>query len=146
VSQPVTVIELDLAAWIEALPACVAAGAKVYPWKGVPQYPSWPYVCYHRITSGRVRSTKGPVGVSKPLLQVDVFAKTYLAAARLAGEIRESLDTLSGDLLNGRRVQVSIAGDEWGSSDDGDDPTQPPHGDEVTQFRVSIPLRLWFEE
>jgi hypothetical protein len=142
----VTVIEFDLATWIEALAAVSQAGAKVYPWGGVPQKVTWPFVCYHRVTGSRIRSTKGPVGVSRPLLQVDVFAKTYMGAANLAAEIREALDELSGDLVNGKRVQVVLTDDETGPTDDGDDPTAPPHGGEVSQFRVTIPVRVWFEE
>lgn len=142
----VTVIEFDLAAWLEQLPQVVAVPAKVYPWGGVPQNVAWPFICYHRVTGGRIRSTKGPVGVSRPLFQIDVFAKTYKAAKNLAAEIREELDDVSGGTMNGRRVQVAIAEDETGPTDDGDDPTNPPHGGEVSQFRESIPVRLWFEE
>lgn len=136
-----TLVEPELAAWIESLTACTAVGAKVYPFASVPQEPAWPFVTYHRVTGSRIRSLKGPVGVSRPLLQVDVFGKTYQSATSLAAAIREELDRLCQTTLpNGRPVQFTMV------EDDKDDFEPPPHGDEVTQYRVTLPVRIWFRE
>lgn len=136
-----TRVEPELAAWLESLPACTAVGAKVYPFAGVQQNPDWPFVTYHRVTGGRIRGLKGPVGVSRPLLQLDVFGKTYDSAANLAAAIREALDALCQTrLLNDRPIQYTRA------EDDGDNFEPPPHGDEVTQYRVTIPVHIWFVE
>lgn len=140
--MPVTIIEDVLGDWLAALPEVAAAGGRVYPFAAVPQAAAFPFVTYHRAATSRVWCTRGPVGVSRPLLQIDVFALTYKEAATLAAVIREALAALSGDLLGGRRVQVAIP-DEAGG---GDDPLPPPHGDEVAQHRHTIPLKIWFQE
>jgi hypothetical protein len=136
-----TLVEPELAAWIESLAACTAVGAKVYPFAAVPQNLAWPFVTYHRVSGGRVRSLKGPVGVSRPHLQVDVFGKTYASATQLAAGIREELDRLCQTRLpNGRPIQFTAV------EDDGDDYEAPPFGDEVPQYRVTLPVRIWFVE
>jgi hypothetical protein len=138
-----TLVEPELAAWVEGLTACVTAGAKVYPFAGVPQNVAWPFVTYHRVSGSRVRSLKGPVGVSRPLLQIDVFGRTYLSATNLAAAIREELDRLCQTRLAGgatRPVQFTMV------EDDGEAFEEPPHGDEITQYRVTLPVRIWFAE
>lgn len=136
-----TLVEPELAAWVESLAACTAVGAKVYPFSGVPQNPSWPFVTYHRVSGSRIRSLKGPVGVSRPMLQIDVFGKSYASATQLAAGIRESLDRLCQTTLpNGRPVQFTMV------EEDGDAFEPPPHGDEITQYRVTLPVRIWFVE
>jgi hypothetical protein len=142
VAESATRVEPELVAWIEGLAPCVAVNAKVYPFAAVPQQPTWPFVTYHRVSGSRVRSLKGPVGVSRPSLQLDVFGKTYKSATELASAIREELDQLCQTTLpsNGRPVQFTAV------EDDGDAFEEPPHGDEVTQYRVTLPVRIWFRE
>lgn len=147
--SPATVIELDLAAWLEALPALAThtPAVKVYPMSGVPQSPSWPFVTYHRVSGSRLRHTRGVGGTNRVTVQVDVFGLRYREVKVLAAAVREALDGLSSDTLAGRYVQVAMAEDVGGGDgDDGDDAVPPPHGDEATQFRETIPLRIWYRE
>lgn len=136
-----TLVEPELAAWIEGLSACIAAGAKVYPFASVPQNLAFPFITYHRVSGSRIRSLKGPAGVSRPHLQIDVFGKTYLIATSLAAAIREALDGLNQTTLpSGRPIQTT-----WVEGD-GDDFEPPPFGDEVSQYRVTLPVRIWYRE
>jgi hypothetical protein len=149
VPSPATVIELDLQAWVEALPALAAATppVRVYPFSGVPQNPAWPFVTYHRVSGSRLRHTRGVGGTNRVTVQFDVFAKTYRAAVLLAAAVREGLDGLSSDALNGRLVQWCAAEDVGeGDVEDGGHAVPPQFGDEVTQFRETVPVRIWYRE
>ena len=140
-----TIIEFVLAAWIEARSEAVEVGAKVYPWGKAPQQTATkPFVLYHRIYGGRMRSLSGPSGVSFPRIQLDFVGRDYLVVRRLCAGIRVALEQLNhGDLMGGRRVQVALADDEF-DEDDGD--VRPHHGDEQTEFRAVIDLKIWFDE
>lgn len=140
-----TLIEFVLAAWIEALSVCTAVGAKVYPWGNAPQATATkPFVLYHRVYGGRVRSLDGPSGVSKPQIQLDVVGRNYLVVRRLAADIREALEAVDhGYDMGGRRVQVALPLDDV-DADDGD--VRPHHGDELTEHRATIDLEIWFDE
>lgn len=140
-----TIIEFALAAWIEAREEAVAVGAKVYPWGKAPQQTATkPFVLYHRIYGGRVRSLEGPSGVSRPRIQLDVVGRDYMVVRRLAAGIRQALEQIDhGETMGGRRIQVAVANDEF-DADDGD--VRPHHGDEQTEHRVTIDLEIWFDE
>jgi hypothetical protein len=142
-----TVIEDALAAWIEALPAAVALGAKVYPFASAPQAGPRPYVTYHRIRGGRIRSLTGPSGVSHPRIQLDTWSRDYKQGKQLHQAIVEAIDgfsSYSGTLMTGRTVQVAIVEDEYDFQDAFNTP--PRHGDEVSEYRFLIELSIWFKE
>lgn len=145
--MPATIIEDELAVWIEALGAATAVGAKCYPWARAPQQAAKPFVLYHRIDGRRVRTLGGPSRLSCPLIQLDVVGRDYKQVRLLAAAIREGLEALAhGSYLKpgGKRVQVAIAADER-DADDGD--VSPKHGDEyAAEHRVIIEVRIWFEE
>lgn len=142
-----TIIEPELAAWIEALGAATSVGAKCYPWARAPQQAGKPFVLYHRIDGGRIRTLGGPSGLSCPLIQLDVVGRDYQQVRLLAAAIREGLEALThGSYLKagGKRVQVAIVASER-DADDGD--VQPQHGDEyAAEHRVILETRIWFEE
>ena len=140
-----TIIEFVLAAWIEARPEAVAVDAKVYPWGKAPQRTATkPFVLYHRVSGGRVRSLEGPSGVSRPRIQLDFVGRDYLVVRRLCAAVRQALELIAhGDLMGGRKVQVAVAVDEY-DADDAD--VAPHHGDEQTEFRTIIDLEIWFDE
>jgi hypothetical protein len=135
-----TVIEDKLAAWLAAHPDLNPIhGGRVYPFNGVPQNTAWPFLAYWRVSGGRVRSLAGPSGVSHPRLQLDCFGLKYADAKRLAGAVREALRAIRGD-VGGLNVQVAV------DDDDRDEAASPIHGDEVTQFRITVEVCVWFNE
>jgi hypothetical protein len=143
---PATVIEPELATWIEALAAAVAVGAKCYPWARAPQQAAKPFVLYHRIDGGRVRTLGGPSKLSCPLIQLDVVGRDYTQLRTLGAAIREGLEALAHGsyfVTGGKRVQVAIVTER----DAGDGDVRPQHGDEyAVEHRVILEARIWFEE
>src|SRR5262245_53661930 len=138
-----TLIEPKLAAWIAGRPAVAAAcPEQVFPFMKVPQRTPGLYVTYHRVTGRRLRSLSGPTtGVSHPLIQIDVWGTDYTAVKLLAAALRDDLEkVLPGTEIGGHRVQACIVDDE---RDEGKDPL---HGDELSEFRVSMDATVWFEE
>jgi hypothetical protein len=93
-----------------------------------------------------MRSLSGPTArVSHPRIQLDVVGRDYLVRAA-NGRLHpaESLEALPrGYQMGGRTVQVAIPEDEF-DQDDGD--VRPQHGDEQTEHRATIDLKIWFEE
>lgn len=144
-----TLIEWELAAWLEALPACTAVSAKVYPWGRAPQSTATrPFVLYHRVSGGRLRSLAGPSGVSHPRIQIDVVGRDYLVVRRLSAAIREALEDLAAGselVAGGKLVQVAMVNDER-DADDTDPDQEPKHGDEQTEHRAMIDVTIWFAE
>ncbi|HJZ57305.1 MAG TPA: DUF3168 domain-containing protein [Gemmataceae bacterium] len=137
-----TVIEDLLAAWLAARPAVASdAGGRVYPWEKVPQNGPKPYLTYHRITGGRLRSLAGPTtGVSHPLIQIDVWGD-YASVKRIGDAVRQDLEqVLPQTEIGGHRVQACIV------HNDADDAEDPLHGDEATECRVRLDTTIWFEE
>lgn len=150
-TTPDTIVEDELAAWVEALAACAAAGAKVYPFAQVPQNPAYPHLTYHRVSGRRMRTLKGPNGVSYPRVQLDVWARTYKAAKELAAAVRVALESFlraefdAGRVprfaaTTGRILQAVIVHDESDAAE------EPGHGDEVSEFRVTLDTQIWFRE
>lgn len=139
------IIEFVLAAWIEALPDSVDVGLKVYPWAKAPQRTATKPLClYHRVDGARMRSLSGPSGVSHPQIQLDFVGRDYLVVRRIASSVRKSLEDLPVNyIMGGRTVQVAMCNDERDSTD-GD--VEPKHGDEASEFRVSLDFRIWFLE
>jgi len=140
-----TIIDDELAAVLAAIPAAVAIhGGRVYPFAGVPQNAAWPHQTYHQVGGGRMGSTEGPTtGVSHPRYQVDSWGRTFRAARRLADATRLYLDGLGGAgpvTWGGRTVRAVLVTDPRDLSED------PPHGDEVSEYRVSIDVTIWFDE
>lgn len=138
-------IEDKLAAWLAALPGVIAvANGRVYPFMAVPQNAEWPHLTFHRVGGPRLGSLGGrTTKVSHPRVQLDAWARTYDGAKLLAQAVRLALDGLGGDgrvNMGGVTVQAAIVGDD---RDDADDPL---HGDEVSEFRVSMDVVIWFEE
>lgn len=138
----VTVIEDALAAWLRDLPAVRDdAGGRVYPWAGIPQNTAWPLLAYHLVDGQRLRSLTGPSGVGHSRLQIDALGLKYPEAKGLADAVRVALEgDLPGQTIGGKYVQSCIV---HGARDES---TPPPHGDEVTQFRVCLDLTIWFVE
>ncbi len=136
------IIEDKLAAWAASLPVIAdRAGARVYPWVEAPQNGPFPYVLYHRIGGGRMRSLKGPTArVSQPRIQWDVVARSYADAREVAEALQLGLELLQGTVLEGRRIQFVRVRDVR------DMATDPAHGDGEYEPRVMLDTELWFEE
>lgn len=150
-TTPDTIIEDELRAWLDALAVMTAAGAKTYPWGEVPQNPSYPHLTYHRVSGQRMRTLKGPNGVSHPRIQLDVWARSYKTAKELAALVRVALDAWVGAEIaagrvprfvatTGRILQAVIVHDESDAAE------EPGHGDEVSEFRVTLDTQIWFRE
>lgn len=150
-TTPDTIIEDELRAWLESLGAMTAAGARVFPWGEVPQSPHYPHLTYHRVTGMRMRTLQGPSGVSYPRVQIDVWARTYKAAKELAAAVRVALESFPRTELDagrtprfvattGRILQAVIVHDESDAAE------EPGHGDEVSEFRVTLDTQIWFRE
>jgi hypothetical protein len=146
-----TIIEDELRVWLEALAATTAAGAKAYPWGEVPQDPAYPHLTYHRVAGSRMRTLRGPNGVSYPRVQLDVWARSYGAAKNLAAAVRVALEAWVGAeqaagrtprfvATTGRILQAVIVHDESDAAE------EPGHGDEVSEFRVTLDTTIWFRE
>lgn len=146
-----TIIEDELRAWLESLAAMTAAGAKAYPWGEVPQNPAYPHLTYHRVSGRRMRTLKGPNGVSHPRVQIDVWARAYKVAKQLAAAVRVAIESFlrtefdAGRVprfvaTTGRILQAVIVHDESDAAE------EPGHGDEVSEFRVTLDTQIWFRE
>lgn len=149
-----TVIEGRLAKYVAALPAVAAdAGGRVYPFGAVPQGAKKPYLTYHRVGGGRLRSTKGTTTrVSHPTVQWDVWGE-YGAAKRLADALRQGLeDDLPGHGLAADGTLADLRGPAvvWVQTvvvgDDRDDFEPARQGDEAREHRISADAEVWFEE
>ncbi len=137
--MPGIVIEDALAAWIEEQPEALALEAKVYPFASAPQGTGRPYVTYHRVAGGRLKSLTGPSGVSHPRIQLDFWGRDYKQVKRL-----HQATTQTGTQMQGRTVQVAEVLDEFDNPDAFDTP--PRHGDELAEYRLTIDLKIWFVE
>jgi hypothetical protein len=144
------VIEDELRAWLEALPAAVAAGAKCYPWGQVPQAPTYPHWTYYRVSGRRVRALGGPSGVSHPRLQLDTWARDYKTARALADAARVALEEFTRAEFLAGRVPRFVAGGRRLQSvivhDCTDAAEEPGHGDEKSEHRVTLDVTIWFQE
>lgn len=142
------IIEFALKDWIESLPVCAAQGTKCYPWARAPQTTAVkPFVLYHRVSGGRLRSLAGPSGVSHPRIQLDVIGRDVVAVRRTASYIRKQLEALeAGGDMAGKTVQVAIAGDGDRDADDADPDQYPKHGGEDAEHRAILEVTIWFVE
>lgn len=75
-----------------------------------------PYVTYNRITTPRVRSTKGLSGLASPLYQIDAWARDAVTAKAIMKVIIAALDGYKGTLA-GVRVGGVITEDESSGND-----------------------------
>jgi hypothetical protein len=90
-------------------------GTRVYP--GVaPTNAIRPYVVYTRITTPRVRSTKGLSHLASPRYQIDAWAASALEAKAVIDAVRDALDGYKGTLV-GVRVGGVITQDESADSE-----------------------------
>lgn len=148
-----TIIEYALAAWLQNLAVCQAVNAQVYPWARAPQDTATrPFILYHRIGGGRLRSLTGPSGTSHPKIQIDVIGRDYVAVRTLAAQIREALDAIPYGYVmtytaNGGgsiTLQVAMTDDDVDQADGG---VRPEHGDEyATEHRATVTVCIWFVE
>lgn len=145
---PDLVIEDELVAWLEALPA--AGGAKCYPFGQVPQGAAHPHLSYFRVSGRRVRTLGGPSLISSPRVQLDAWARDYKAARTLADAVRAALEVFVGDERTAGRVPRLVPGGRELQSiivhDCTDAADEPGHGDELSEHRVTLDLTIWFRE
>jgi len=64
---------------------------RIYP-GALPQAAIYPAIRYQRVDTVRVYSKAGYEGDSRPRLQIDCWAETYLEAKRLADAVRTAMD------------------------------------------------------
>ena len=139
------IIEFVLRTWIESLPAAQDVSLKVYPWAKAPQGTATrPFCLYHRVSSGRLRSLSGPSGVSYPTIQLDFVSRDYDEVRRVASAVRTALEAIQhGYLMGDHTIQSAIVGDLMDATDADVDPA---HGDQASEFRVSMDVKIWFVE
>ena len=51
-----------------------------------------PFMIYTRVSTSRLRSFDGPMGMAMPMFQVDIYASDFDEARQLAGQVRSLLD------------------------------------------------------
>jgi hypothetical protein len=90
-------------------------GTRVYPGTAPTNCPR-PYLVYTRITTPRVRSTKGLSGLASPRYQIDAWAATATEAKQVIAAVRAALDGYKGRLA-GVRVLGVITADESSDSE-----------------------------
>ncbi len=73
------------------------AGNRIYPIL-LPQRPIYPAIVYRRISGPRLHHLTGSSGRGVARIQIDCWAKTYVAAQALAAAVRASLDGFTGKL------------------------------------------------
>jgi len=88
---------------------------RVYP-NAAPTGSPRPYVVYNRITTLRVRSTKGRSGLASPRYQIDAWADSAASAKQVLNECILSLDGYIGTLAN-VRVSGVITDDQSSDQD-----------------------------
>ena len=133
------VCEDQLRAFLIAEPTVNALiGAKIYP-DNAPQGAALPYVTYFRASGPRVRSLKGPSGLSHPRIQLDVLAASRASAKAIASAIRNLVDGYRG-AMGSLTVQTIRVENDMDFSED------PEHAGEQTIYGVSLDAIIWFEE
>jgi hypothetical protein len=76
---------------------------RMYPNK-LPQGATLPALRFQLITQPRLRNLGGGAGRATPLLQIDCFAKGYVAAKALAAAVRARIGDFNGTLTSSRAV------------------------------------------
>ncbi len=68
---------------------------RIYP-DVLPQGVVYPAIRYHRIDTPRVYTKGGYAGLSRPRLQIDCYATTYVAVRNLAAAVRAAMERYPG--------------------------------------------------
>ena len=111
-------------------------GGRVYP-KRMPQNPTYPTIVYHRISGAREHSHDGSSGLAHPRFQLDLWAKTHIAAKDLAEKVRAALDGYKG--VMGGVGGVDVNGVFLEDDDDGYD-------DDLQVYWWRMDFTLWHSE
>jgi hypothetical protein len=108
-------------------------GTRVYP-TFLPQAPTTPAITYQWIYADRIRSTKGPSGLTRSRYQLDYWGSTYEAVKRLCEAVRMAIDGYRGNVDGVRVGDVAITAD------------QDMREEDARFYRVSVDLTIWHEE
>lgn len=111
-------------------------GGRVYP-KHLPQNPTYPAIAYHRISGPREHSHDGSSGLAHPRFQLDLFARTHVAAKDLAEKVRLALDGYKG--VMGGVGGVDVNGAFLEDDDDGYD-------DDLKVYWWRMDFTVWHNE
>jgi hypothetical protein len=108
-----------------------------------PQDAALPYATVSRIAGERVKSLRGPSGLSQSTYQIDCHAATRTAVRSLGDRIVHLLDTLmseqGGDLAGLPCRACGVDGQN--------DFHEPPlHAGDSVVYGVSIDVTIWFRE
>lgn len=68
---------------------------RIYP-DALPQGVTYPAIRYQRIDTPRTYTKGGYTGLSRPRLQIDCYATTYVAARNLATAVRAAMERYPG--------------------------------------------------
>jgi hypothetical protein len=112
------------------------AGAKVFPGLAPPGT-SLPIVIYQRMSSERVHSLTGPVGVPVVSVQITSWGTSYETGKTLSRAVRLALDGYSGTSQGVTVQRVTLTSDSDVFQMPQDDQATPYYGvSQIYEFRV----------
>lgn len=85
-------VEEAIRARVLAIPAVVAAvGSRVYTLT-FPQNPTWPAIRIQEVSEVEEYHLRGPIGIRRARVQLDIVATTFTAAAAIDRDVRGTFD------------------------------------------------------
>lgn len=116
---------------------------RIYPFGSTPEKTPFKYITWQIIDNLHVHNQGGASGLANPRLQVDSWAETEIAAARLSKIIRLVLDMFRGTMGEpGNETEILLI-----AIDNDNEQFIPPN--DATQkgaYRVQADYLVWFEE
>lgn len=112
-------------------------GLRVHP-AILPQSGPFPAITYQWTSGTRYQTSDGPVGLSRPRIQLDCWAETYLQAEAVFEALRRRLDGFVG--VMGGSPGTPVQGVFFESERDG------PYEPEAKLYRRSADFFVFFEE
>lgn len=111
-------------------------GTRIYAGK-LPQNPAFPAISITWISGLRTHTASGPIGLSRPRITFDTWAKTYLECESVFDALRKRLDGYQGPI--GGSPAHTVQGSFFDSERDG-------YESEPELYRRSADFFVWYEE
>lgn len=87
------------------------SGTRLYP-VILPQNPTYPAITYQRVAGVRINSLSGYSTLENPVMQVDVWAKTYEEAISLSGAVITAMENSTSFKCTLPHTPIDIYEDE----------------------------------